>query len=112
MKVLPRGRVWTTVSELALSMKNGLYKPVEYYSDDGIACLRMYDIVHGAIIWKDIKRMNLDSSEIEEYCLTPGDLIVNRVNSRELVGKAAVFTKQFDECVFESKNIGVGFSIN
>jgi type I restriction enzyme, S subunit len=39
--------------------------------------------------------------------LAPGDLLVNRVNSRELVGKSAVFPKGLEPCVYESKNIRV-----
>lgn len=35
----------------------------------------------------------------------PGDILVNRVNSRELVGKAAVIPGALETCVFESKNI-------
>jgi type I restriction enzyme M protein len=39
--------------------------------------------------------------------LLPGDLLVNRVNSRELVGKAAVITSAIECSIFESKNIRV-----
>ena len=36
-----------------------LYKAKEFYSEDGIACLRMYNIENGKIQWFDIKRMIL-----------------------------------------------------
>jgi type I restriction enzyme S subunit len=65
----------------------------------------MYNIEDGKIVWKNIKRMTLTRSEVEEYRLSPGDLLVNRVNSRELVGKAAPIPAGLEECVFESKNI-------
>lgn len=91
------------------SMKNGIYKPKEFYSDDGIACLRMYNIQNGKIDWFDIKRMNLNEEEIKEYELIVGDLLVNRVNSRELVGKAALIPEGIERCVYESKNIRVRF---
>jgi type I restriction enzyme S subunit len=102
---LPAGWAWTTVGELAVSMKNGIYKPKEHYSDDGVACLRMYNIDGGTLVWKDIKRMVLDESEVAEYRLGAGDILVNRVNSRELVGKACVIRTGLEPCVFESKNI-------
>ena len=89
------------------SMKNGIYRPASSYSDDGIACLRMYNIDQGKIVWRDIKRMTLMEEEIEEYELLPGDLLVNRVNSRELVGKTVAIPPNFERCVFESKNIRV-----
>ncbi len=90
-------------------MKNGIYKPRDAYcdDDDGIACLRMYNIDAGQIVWKDIKRMRLSEDEKRDYGLLPGDLLVNRVNSRELVGKAAPIRRGLEACVFESKNIRV-----
>ena len=102
---LPEGWEWTNVGEIAESMKNGIYKAREFYNDDGVACLRMYNIEEGKIIWKNIKRMNLTKEEVEEYGLEPGDILVNRVNSRELVGKAAPIPLGLEKCVYESKNI-------
>ena len=103
----PENWRWVTLAEIVESMKNGLYKPREYYSDDGVPCLRMYNIEHGRIVWKNIKRMKLSQSEATEYMLLPGDLLVNRVNSRELVGKSASIPGGLENCVFESKNIRV-----
>jgi type I restriction enzyme S subunit len=88
-------------------MKNGIYKPASEYADDGIPCLRMYNIDAGQIVWRDIKRMRLTSKELEEYGLRHGDLLVNRVNSRELVGKTALVPHGMEASVFESKNIRV-----
>jgi type I restriction enzyme S subunit len=102
---LPQGWAETTLSEVVESMKNGLYKPADAYADDGIACLRMYNIENGSIVWQDIKRMRLSANEVQEYQLLPGDLLVNRVNSRELVGKTALIPRDLEQCVFESKNI-------
>jgi type I restriction enzyme S subunit len=109
---LPEGWCWVSVHQISESMKNGIYKPAEYYSDDGIACLRMYNIEDGKIVWKNIKRMNLTVDEYNEYCLLEGDILVNRVNSRELVGKSAVITSSLDRCVFESKNIRLRINNN
>ncbi len=102
---LPKGWMWTILGEISESMKNGIYRPRKFYGDTGTACLRMYNIENGSIVWTDIKRMNLTSEEIEEYKLQPDDIIVNRVNSRELVGKAAVIPVGLETCVYESKNI-------
>ena len=88
-------------------MKNGIYRPASSYAQGGIACLRMYNISEGNIVWRDIKRMRLTAREADDYGLLPGDLLVNRVNSRELVGKSAVIPAGLEQCVFESKNIRV-----
>jgi len=95
------------LKEVIGSMKNGIYKPRSSYAERGVACLRMYNIENGKIVWKDIKRMNLSSKEIDEYQLLSGDLLVNRVNSRELVGKSAPILPGIEKCVFESKNIRI-----
>jgi len=102
---LPDGWIWTQIGDLTISMKNGIYKQKSFYDSNGIACLRMYNIEDGQIVWKDIKRMILSDEEINEYELQPGDILVNRVNSRELVGKSATIPDNLDRCVFESKNI-------
>jgi type I restriction enzyme S subunit len=104
---LPEGWRWVTLGDVAESMKNGIYKPASFYAEDGLACLRMYNIGEGRIVWRDIKRMRLSEEEICEYELLPGDLLVNRVNSRELVGKAVAIPSGLERCVFESKNIRV-----
>jgi type I restriction enzyme S subunit len=65
----------------------------------------MYNIENGSIVWKNIKRMTLTNSEVQEYQLEPGDVLINRVNSRELVGKAAPIPEGLETCVYESKNI-------
>ena len=102
---VPTTWVWTNIGILSNSMKNGIYKPKHFYSDDGIACLRMYNINKGQLVWKDIKRMKLYPEEVVEYELKPSDILVNRVNSRELVGKAALIPSGIEQCVYESKNI-------
>lgn len=95
------------LGDVVVSMKNGLYKPASEYADDGTPCLRMYNIDSGSIVWRDIKRMRVSAAELEEYGLREGDLLVNRVNSRELVGKAAYIPTSLEPSVFESKNIRV-----
>ncbi len=102
---IPSEWIWTTLRVITESMKNGIYKLPRFYNNDGIACLRMYNIHNGSIVWKDIKRMVLTAEEISEYKLLPGDILVNRVNSRELVGKASTIPQGLETCVYESKNI-------
>lgn len=95
------------LGDVVTSMKNGMYKPASEYADDGMPCLRMYNIDAGSIVWRDIKRMKVTPQEYADYGLHEGDLLVNRVNSRELVGKAAVIPASLEPSVFESKNIRV-----
>lgn len=95
------------LGDAVASMKNGMYKPASEYGEDGVPCLRMYNIEAGGIVWRDIKRMRVSATELEDYGLREGDLLVNRVNSRELVGKTACIPASLEPSVFESKNIRV-----
>lgn len=52
--------------------------------------LRMGNIQNGKIDWEKLVYTN-DSEEIEKYKLKKFDLLFNRTNSREMVGKTAIF---------------------
>ena len=106
---LPTNWVWMRFGKCVHGMTNGIYKPAKYYAEDGIICLRMYNIADGKINFEKVKRMILTEAEVTQYALETGDLLVNRVNSRELVGKAAVIPVLTEPVIFESKNIRVKF---
>jgi type I restriction enzyme, S subunit len=54
--------------------------------------LRMNNITRtGEMDLADLKYMDLDESETERYLARPGDVLFNRTNSAELVGKTAIF---------------------
>jgi type I restriction enzyme S subunit len=54
--------------------------------------LRMNNITRtGAMDLSDLKFMDLDEGERDRYLARPGDILFNRTNSPELVGKTAIF---------------------
>jgi type I restriction enzyme S subunit len=55
-----------------------------------VPVLRMGNIQDGLLDWGDLA-FSSDVTEIEKYRLCPGDVLFNRTNSPELVGKTAVF---------------------
>jgi len=55
-----------------------------------IPVLRMGNIQNGKLDWADLVYTS-DKKEIEKYKLHPGDVLFNRTNSPELVGKTAVY---------------------
>ena len=55
-----------------------------------VPVLRMGNIKNGGIDWNDLVYTN-DDNEIYKYSLIKFDLLFNRTNSRELVGKTALF---------------------
>lgn len=102
---IPNSWLWCRLGSIVESMNNGLYKPEEFYNTSGIACLRMYNIQAGQISFHKLKRMVLTDAEVETYSLRKGDLLLNRVNSVELLGKAAYIDEPRETLVYESKNI-------
>lgn len=54
---VPEGWICTELAPFVESMANGIYKPSTFYDDDGIACLRMYNIQDGYLSLHNIKRM-------------------------------------------------------
>ena len=54
--------------------------------------LRMGNLTYeGAITLDDLKYIDLKDNELEKYLVKQGDILFNRTNSKELVGKTAVY---------------------
>ena len=68
----------------------------------GIPVLRMGNIVDGYLDFSDLKYVELPEKQKAKYLLFPGDVLINRTNSLELVGKAATFDRQDGEWVYAS----------
>ncbi|MDO8478471.1 MAG: restriction endonuclease subunit S [Candidatus Rokubacteria bacterium] len=69
------------------------YGTSEKTSDDstGIPVLRMGNIQNGHLDLHDLKFLHLSEKERAKLILKQGDILVNRTNSADLVGKCAVF---------------------
>jgi type I restriction enzyme S subunit len=63
--------------------------------------LRMNNLIDGQIDTSDLRYVRLDRATFERFCLRKGDLLFNRTNSYELVGKTALFELE-GEYVFAS----------
>ena len=55
-----------------------------------VVVLRMNNLQDGEIDLSEIRRANLSDKESDELNLAPGDILFNRTNSLDLVGKVAV----------------------
>jgi type I restriction enzyme, S subunit len=61
----------------------------------GIPVLRMNNITYsGSLDLRDVKHVQLPDRGHEKYCVRTGDLLFNRTNSQELVGKMAVWNRE------------------
>jgi type I restriction enzyme S subunit len=69
----------------------------------------MGNIQDGTLYFTSLKYLPTNHHEFPELLLAKGDLLFNRTNSAELVGKTAVFAGRSDPCSFASYLIRVRF---
>lgn len=86
--------------------RNGIYKKKRFYGR-GYSSVRMYNIADGQVNVEDAPLLEVTPEELEKFGLLPGDVLVNRVNSRKLVGKTGLVGDDLGPCTYESKNIRV-----
>ena len=64
---------------------------------EGLPVLRMGNITYGGDLdCTDLKWVVLSKSDLEKYALRSGDILFNRTNSKELVGKTGVWDGRFE----------------
>jgi type I restriction enzyme S subunit len=87
---LPPGWRWVTLGDLI--SEDGQYGLSIRASEinEGIPMLRMGNINDGHIQWDDLQYLRVAKEDARSYLLEKGDLLINRTNSVELVGKSAV----------------------
>ncbi|MFK5914983.1 MAG: restriction endonuclease subunit S [Woeseiaceae bacterium] len=102
---LPNGWEWVRFGLLFKSFSNGLYKPAKFYTDNGVVSLRMYNIQNGLVSFDGVRRVEVESKELEQFLLEKDDLLINRVNSKELVGKTAIIPSFPEPLLYESMNM-------
>jgi len=85
---LPEGWEWCRLGNVAYGFQYGTSSKSAKTGD--IPVLRMGNIQAGEIDWDNLVYSN-DAAENDKYRLTEGDLLFNRTNSRELVGKTALY---------------------
>lgn len=84
------------------TLQNGLYKPKSDYGT-GTCILRIDGFYDGRILDDyDYKRVRLDDNELEKYSLQVNDLVINRVNSMQYLGKCALVRTLAENTIFES----------
>ncbi len=85
---LPKSWRFLALDKLCESFQYGTSKKSE--SSGKVVVLRMGNIQNGEIDWGDLA-FTSDNEEIEKYKLSPGNVLFNRTNSPELVGKTAIY---------------------
>lgn len=90
-------RLWphTTIGELTESVQYGT--SAKAGSDGAWPILRMGNITdNGCLDLTDLKYIDLPESDIQKYTVRIGDMLFNRTNSKEKVGKSCVVSVERD----------------
>jgi type I restriction enzyme S subunit len=88
---------WTRfrLDELVTEVRYGTSEKA-HDEPSGTPILRMGNIQGGRLDLTDLKYLYISDRDRENLLLRPGDVLVNRTNSAELVGKCAVFEEGSD----------------
>jgi type I restriction enzyme S subunit len=98
---VPEGWSVVPLLDLAQRIQYGLSNRADAGERDGVAILRMSNIQNGRLDPSELKYIDPRSVDVPAYRVRRGDVLFNRTNSPELVGKAAVFALDL-EAVFAS----------
>ena len=94
---------WFSLGNLFIeSPQNGLYEPASKYGS-GTSIIRIDSFYDGHILNnEEFKRVELSKSDIKRYSLNENEILVNRVNSIEYLGKCGLVKQLNETTVFES----------
>jgi type I restriction enzyme S subunit len=98
---LPRGWSWVRIGSAVLFTQYGTSQKAAA-SASGVPVLTMGNIQSGTVVPDSPKRIPEESEELPALYLKKFDLLYNRTNSAELVGKTGIFLGQDDTATFAS----------
>jgi type I restriction enzyme S subunit len=93
---IPLGWLWSKIGEVALFTQYGTSEKA-HPIDRGVPVLTMGNIQNGEVRWGYEKRIPETSDELPSLYLRRFDLLYNRTNSAELVGKTGIYLGD-DDC--------------
>lgn len=85
---LPEGWKWVKLGDICHNVEYG--SAAKSKTVGKVPVLRMGNIQYGKFNWDDLVFTD-DKTEIEKYMLKKNDVLFNRTNSAELVGKTAIY---------------------
>lgn len=98
---LPTTWVWSRIGEAVLFTQYGTSQKANP-SEKGVPVLTMGNVQDGLVIWNNEKRIPETSEDFPALYLRKFDLLYNRTNSAELVGKTGIYLGDDDARTFAS----------
>ena len=106
---IPNNWTWCRLGEIAHNVEYGTSQKADLNSSN-VPVLRMNNIFEGKVVMDNLKYVKPTIKELPRLYLQNGDLLFNRTNSYELVGKSGVFRGANDTTTFASYLIRIQFS--
>ena len=98
---IPNTWKWVRVGNVCLRLQYVTSEKANV-SSDGIPVLRMGNIIDGELDFTNLKYYPKNWKNKDDFLLKSGDILFNRTNSPELVGKTAEYKNNYQEAVFAS----------
>ncbi|GAT64025.1 restriction endonuclease subunit S [Paludibacter jiangxiensis] len=105
---IPEGWAWCRLGEIAYNIEYGTSEKADLNSVN-IPVLRMNNIQNGKIVLDNLKYVKDTIKDLPRLYLFNNDLLFNRTNSWELVGKSGVYKGQNSVMTFASYLIRIQF---
>jgi type I restriction enzyme, S subunit len=86
---IPENWLVVKVGDTLILCQYGLSIPLE--KDGEFPVFRMMNIENGVVVEKEMKFVNLPQDQFRAYQLEQGDILFNRTNSADLVGKVGIY---------------------
>lgn len=101
LPTVPEGWVWARVANLSKAIQ---YGTSEKANEDttGMPIVRMGNIQEGKLVFDNLKYLPNEYPQLDDFMLQDGDVLFNRTNSAELVGKTAVYKSIHPKAIFAS----------
>ncbi len=103
---IPDNWTWIAVKDSTYLLQYGISVKADSDEKSGIPILRMGNIQEGLINLTNLKFIPANTESISNFIVETGDILFNRTNSPELVGKSAVYNEKL-RAVFASYLIRV-----
>lgn len=101
LPVIPTSWTWVQLHKICSHFDYGTSEK-SHSHPDGVPVLRMNNISHGEVVLDFLKYVPSSIDGLPELLLKENDILFNRTNSYELVGKTGVFIGESDTFTFAS----------
>lgn len=98
---LPEQWSWVRLRKISDLIQYGTSEKADM-NQKGVPVLRMGNIQDGALDFTKLKYLPKGTINLSDFSLEDGDVLFNRTNSAELVGKTAVYKNCYPQAVFAS----------